>query len=74
MAAKYQVDRRVKLVLDTGKEKVTLENLNRLNHLLEIQFSVPFSSEPTPDVATVTIMNLSKNRLLLFLSKRTIFD
>lgn len=66
MAAKYQVDRRVKLVLDTGKEKVTLENLNRLNHLLEIQFSVPFSSEPTPDVATVTIMNLSKKTRALF--------
>ncbi len=55
---KYQFIHHVKLTVDNGNRTMTLEN--DPTHMLEIHFNLPFSSNPVPNVCTVTIYNLSQ--------------
>lgn len=66
---KYQYDREIKLTVDNGATKLTLESTNARKHMLELHFSLPFSSDPTPNVCTVTIYNLSATTRKIFKKK-----
>jgi len=61
MATKYHYNRHVKLTLTTSSgSKLVLESTNVKTRMCEIHFSLPFSSDPTPNVCTVSIFNLTK--------------
>ncbi len=65
-SAKYLYGRRVKLVLTTPHESVTLLYWQTLTHSLGIHYNVPFSDSSTPPTCTVTIMNLAEKHRKLF--------
>lgn len=57
----------IKLIVDNGSKKLTLEN--NPTHMCEIHFSLPFSEDPVPNSCTVTVYNLDKATRAIFKKK-----
>jgi len=66
MTAKIQFDPQVILTVDNGHKKVTIKSTGEVKHMVEIHFSLPFGSDPVPNVCTVTLFNLSRETRAIF--------